>query len=199
MTYLDAYPGCLGCPVSKWCGTAVSCYRLCNSYQTSQQQNTLIQIQQWTKKVWLCTVQTISALRISSVLDIPVTTSLQVLRLYADLIVIEMDITTLYHWKMAKFKKGDRCRVIKNALAPDSVGDIVTIDSIAFQTDSSILYRIEYADMTGYASEKCLELVDNTNPWGQSLTHIVILFYPYLIISIVLKRLVCLWRHSYIF
>jgi hypothetical protein len=65
---------------------------------------------------------------------------------------------------MAKFKKGDRYRVINNALAPDSVGDIVTIDSITFQTDSSILYRIEYADMTGYASEKCLELVDNTNP-----------------------------------
>ena len=32
MSYLDHYPNCLGCPVSKYCGTAVSSIRLCHSY-----------------------------------------------------------------------------------------------------------------------------------------------------------------------
>lgn len=31
MTYYDIYH-CDGCPVSKYCGTMVSCSRLCNSY-----------------------------------------------------------------------------------------------------------------------------------------------------------------------
>ena len=31
MKYIDKYPNCIGCPVSKWCGTAVSSVRLCNS------------------------------------------------------------------------------------------------------------------------------------------------------------------------
>jgi hypothetical protein len=31
MTYLDKYPNCIGCPVSKWCGTAVSTTKLCHS------------------------------------------------------------------------------------------------------------------------------------------------------------------------
>lgn len=36
MTYLDKYPECTGCPVHKWCGTAVSCFKLCNSYQEEE-------------------------------------------------------------------------------------------------------------------------------------------------------------------
>lgn len=32
MTYLDKYPNCIGCPVSRWCGTAVGSIRLCHSY-----------------------------------------------------------------------------------------------------------------------------------------------------------------------
>ena len=32
MTYLDKYPNCIGCPVEKYCGTAVSSIRLCHSY-----------------------------------------------------------------------------------------------------------------------------------------------------------------------
>ena len=32
MTYLDKYPGCIGCPVIKYCGTMVSSTRLCHSY-----------------------------------------------------------------------------------------------------------------------------------------------------------------------
>lgn len=31
MTYYDKYH-CINCPVSKWCGTAVSSIRLCHSY-----------------------------------------------------------------------------------------------------------------------------------------------------------------------
>jgi hypothetical protein len=31
-TFLEHYPGCLGCPVSKYCGTMVGSIRLCNSY-----------------------------------------------------------------------------------------------------------------------------------------------------------------------
>lgn len=32
-TYLDHYPNCVGCPVSKYCGTMVQSTRLCKSYQ----------------------------------------------------------------------------------------------------------------------------------------------------------------------
>lgn len=32
MTYLDKYLECVGCPVSKYCGTMVGSMRLCNSY-----------------------------------------------------------------------------------------------------------------------------------------------------------------------
>lgn len=33
MTYLDKYPNCNGCPVEKYCGTAVSSIKLCHSYK----------------------------------------------------------------------------------------------------------------------------------------------------------------------
>ena len=33
MRYIDKYPNCIGCPVIKYCGTAVSSIRLCNSYK----------------------------------------------------------------------------------------------------------------------------------------------------------------------
>ena len=36
MRYIDKYPNCINCPVSKYCGTMVSSIRLCNSYQDSQ-------------------------------------------------------------------------------------------------------------------------------------------------------------------
>ena len=35
MTYLEKYPNCIGCPVEKYCGTAVSSIRLCHSYKDS--------------------------------------------------------------------------------------------------------------------------------------------------------------------
>lgn len=31
-TFLDKYPGCIGCPVEKYCGTMVGSIRLCHSY-----------------------------------------------------------------------------------------------------------------------------------------------------------------------
>lgn len=59
-----------------------------------------------------------------------------------------------------KYKKGDRCKVIKNALAPECIGHAVTIDSVAFQRGPSTLYRIIIDDdIMGYASEHCLELI----------------------------------------
>lgn len=40
MTYLDHYPNCIGCPVSEWCGTAVSSLKLCYSYKDSDEKLT---------------------------------------------------------------------------------------------------------------------------------------------------------------
>lgn len=37
MTYLDKYPNCNGCPVEKYCGTAVSCVKLCQSLSDSME------------------------------------------------------------------------------------------------------------------------------------------------------------------
>lgn len=38
MRYLDKYPGCIGCPVSKYCGTIIGCLRLCNSYRDQDEE-----------------------------------------------------------------------------------------------------------------------------------------------------------------
>ena len=72
--------------------------------------------------------------------------------------VQKRDIDILY-LKMSKFKSGDRCRVIKNWLSPQSIGNIVIIDSIAFETDTTTIYHIQDDEFMGYASEKCLELI----------------------------------------
>lgn len=40
MTFLDKYPKCIGCPVSKWCGTAVSSIKLCHSYKDNKNEAT---------------------------------------------------------------------------------------------------------------------------------------------------------------
>lgn len=39
MRYIDKYPGCIGCPVKKFCGTMVGSMRLCNSYDKNQKEN----------------------------------------------------------------------------------------------------------------------------------------------------------------
>ena len=41
MTYLDKYPNCNGCPVIKYCGTAVSCIKLCQSYNDCTMENSI--------------------------------------------------------------------------------------------------------------------------------------------------------------
>ena len=35
MTYFDVYPDCRGCPVKRYCGTMISCTKLCRSYGSS--------------------------------------------------------------------------------------------------------------------------------------------------------------------
>lgn len=67
---------------------------------------------------------------------------------------------------MAKFKVGDKCRVVKNALAQQNVGQIVEI--VAVIGNHFYETREDYRDangnlwyrMKGYASEECLELVE---------------------------------------
>lgn len=39
MTYLDKYPNCIGCPVTKYCGTAIGSIKLCHSYSDSMEDN----------------------------------------------------------------------------------------------------------------------------------------------------------------
>lgn len=37
MKFLDKYPNCIGCPVSKYCGTMVGSIMLCNSYELNEE------------------------------------------------------------------------------------------------------------------------------------------------------------------
>ena len=39
MRYIDKYKHCIGCPVSKYCGTMVSTIKLCNSYDLNFKDN----------------------------------------------------------------------------------------------------------------------------------------------------------------
>lgn len=61
---------------------------------------------------------------------------------------------------MAKFKKGDVCKVVKNLLAPKCVGHLVEVLGIASEKEGRVLYKIKIKDSTnleGYASEGCLQ------------------------------------------
>ncbi len=60
---------------------------------------------------------------------------------------------------MTKFKAGQKCRVIRNLLAPHHVGMTVTILNVAGKMDGRVMYRIEEEGMQGYASESCLEAI----------------------------------------
>lgn len=60
---------------------------------------------------------------------------------------------------MAKFQEGDKCKVIKNLLAPQSVGHIVKIKGIAVCSGNNPLYKIDIDGMDGYAEERCLEKI----------------------------------------
>ena len=57
---------------------------------------------------------------------------------------------------MGKFKVGDRCRVVRNALAPKCIGHMVEITGII----GNMGYRVRFDNgMQGIASENCLELI----------------------------------------
>lgn len=61
-----------------------------------------------------------------------------------------------------KFKKGDKCKVIKNLLSPTSIGDIIEIVNPIEDNNGKIYYTIihsEYPSIKGLASENCLEKV----------------------------------------
>ena len=61
--------------------------------------------------------------------------------------------------KEAKFKVGDKCKVIKNLLANECVGDIVTITKVS-KLYGRYYYKIQHKDkIEGIASEGCLDLV----------------------------------------
>lgn len=67
---------------------------------------------------------------------------------------------------MAKYNKGDRCKVTKNLLAPKCVGHAVVIDSIANEKDGRILYNAHIEDpnfshFNCLCAETCLELIED--------------------------------------
>lgn len=60
---------------------------------------------------------------------------------------------------MSKFKIGDKCRVVKNLLAPSCVGCIVHITD-CISINGKLYYKVSHMGNTkGFASEKCLELI----------------------------------------
>lgn len=58
---------------------------------------------------------------------------------------------------MAKFSSGQKCRVIKNFLSPEYIGQEVTIIRVANASYGKVLYEVDVDGVHGYASEKCLE------------------------------------------
>ena len=63
---------------------------------------------------------------------------------------------------MAKFESGQKCRVIKNFLSPEYIGHVVTIIRVANVDFGKVLYEVDVDGMLGYASEACLEAINET-------------------------------------
>ena len=61
--------------------------------------------------------------------------------------------------KKAMFESGQKCRVIKNLLAPQCVGQTVTIVKVAAEGNGKVMYEIDEGGLRGYAMESCLELI----------------------------------------
>ena len=61
---------------------------------------------------------------------------------------------------MSKFHVGQKCRVVKNALAPRCIGHEVTVLGVAAEKDGRVLYEIDDGGLRGYASENCLILTN---------------------------------------
>lgn len=77
---------------------------------------------------------------------------------------------------MAKFKIGDKCIVIKNALAPNCVGNMVeVIDSYQGVEADKAIYRIKVDDINGFASEGCLKLIKYNHQRKSKLKKYVII------------------------
>ena len=64
---------------------------------------------------------------------------------------------------MEKLTIGDKCRVVKNAFAPDCTGQTVEIVDIVSVRKNRVLYKIKEnvdgLELFGYASEKALEKI----------------------------------------
>lgn len=61
---------------------------------------------------------------------------------------------------MTKFKKGQKCRVVKNLLAPQCIGMEVTILGVVGEKDGRVTYQIDEDGIQGYAAEACLESME---------------------------------------
>jgi len=68
---------------------------------------------------------------------------------------------------MSKFEKGQTCRVTKNLLSPQCTGQEVTVLGVAAEKDGKVMYEIDEDGMHGYASESCLEAIDNDCHCGE--------------------------------
>lgn len=61
---------------------------------------------------------------------------------------------------MAKFESGQKCRVVKNLLAPRCIGQTVTIVKVVLEAPRVIYLVAEEDGLKGYASEGCLEPIE---------------------------------------
>lgn len=61
---------------------------------------------------------------------------------------------------MAKFKKGQKCKIIHSLLDPTCIGMEVTIKEVASEKIGMIIYVIDLDGIERYASESCLELIE---------------------------------------
>lgn len=63
---------------------------------------------------------------------------------------------------MYKYKKGNKCKVIKNLLSPQSVGQTVIIDGVAVEKYGRVIYNAHiegYEQINCLCAETCLELL----------------------------------------
>lgn len=58
----------------------------------------------------------------------------------------------------AKFNVGDKCKVVKNLLAPKCIGNVVEVTKVLAH-NSKYYYEILEGDMKGIAAEDCLSII----------------------------------------
>ena len=61
----------------------------------------------------------------------------------------------------AKFKVGDRCRVVKNLLAPKCIGNVVEITKV-LMCNGKYYYETLEDGMKGVAAENCLSIISSS-------------------------------------